>query len=457
MFNQNNLNFSSSVNNNLSVVLETAHLSQLTVVQENGESILKMSRWGRWFSPFYGWKKPDPKVEKICRELFTNICQTYSQEDLNLLSSLRNNNNNNQASGDDKDLQILFFKRFPQLNLSGAALDYSQISKTLQNHLSPQLKQLRLEKLQDTFVNSDEHKLKRKIAKACLALQCGLQHNHASKGTTGTIILKALNGKSLGVFKPGDAFLNLITRIKNFFKSHFWGQLYYLSPHPLAQPLAEVLAYQADLFFHFNLTPPSTIIEFDMMRGAFQLFLNKKSYQEGSEHVINDLHEEWLDVDDNPQKESLEKTIQLMSVFDFLIGNLDRHCENLFKKIENYDLKTTDNANSFIVRNPTQWGKKWLKNQYQWKNFPIASVPFHDSIRDHVRQELTQNKLQQFIDLMQQNALFKDFLTPELIDRFQERRLILERFINQTRSAPKDLGEIRSDEDIQKYLRPNYL
>ena len=78
----------------------------------------------------------------------------------------------------------------------------------------------------------------------------------SNKGATGRVIIRLLKGKAIAVFKPDRNYVSTVTKIKNWIKQTFGGQLYFLSQKNDAQSQAEVAAYRLDRHFGFNLSPP---------------------------------------------------------------------------------------------------------------------------------------------------------------------------------------------------------
>ncbi len=400
----------------------------------------------------------------------------------------------------DKAFHKLYFKILPKLNISPFSTD-GKMAKVVQNYLHPELAILRAEKKDRPALATDAaHKLKRKIAKAELAIMLG-HGSEANKGTTGTMLITDINNKPIGVHKISSADVPFGTKFKNFFRS-FFGQLSYLSQKTMAQPQAEKMAYLISRDFHFDLAPPSADAVLKN-KGVLQLFVSKErsysiisqvmasgeiltarkasaleiaainassigasvgaSVKPPSSTVRNDeaktISAEVVKTETHNYVEAIkeiekgafdqpltayteaEKTLfQKFALFDYLIGNLDRHEENWFVIFSAPDahgkrtlqhIKAIDNANAFPKKHPKPFMKKDPnvldslfspgRNQYKWKNLGLAEAKFTDETKEFIKRELSKERIEEVI----KNIVGKGKEMPDFFDANMLRLLYL--------------------------------
>lgn len=457
---------------NLHTLLETENVSNLEVIYENGHRVLQ-SRTGL-LAYLWRWKKPDEKVAWECAHLLKEMSQ--NQTVLGELNQKITNRIIPQSNSAQTYLQVLFFERFKQLQSDyNELLDYkTYITKDVQNALSPDVQECRKHKsrmaglkqsirdcenanqdpqklLKETIAEVETHALKSRIAKAKLTLNLGTQPL-GSKGATGTVILKFVNGKKLGVFKPGSAYANLSIRIKNFFKRWFFGQLYYLHRDPLAQPKAEVINYLFDRHFNFNrMSPPSQLVTLEERQGAFQLFLQETEFLEASDPDLQHFLE--MMTGDSKQDFPLLSPFQLMTIYDLLLMQLDRHLGNWgFNKSTFTHIRLIDNANSLIERHPNRWTKWLLRHQYEWKKFPLAQIPFRPDIRNFILNTLTDEAVRDFIQDLKKSSDFSSFLNTDIEHNILRQLTMLRRAALNRNASPATLAELRTEQEINAYI-----
>ena len=365
-------------------------------------------------------------------------------------------------------VEDLFFNILPQqkYNLS-TLIKYANIPKSdrklLENFLSKDIQSLRKAKEENPSLKSDpDHQIKRRIAKAKLAEEVGAKAISA-KGATGTLILKGLSGKSLAVFKLSESHVSWIVFVKNWFKANFGlGQLSFLSRKKMAQPLAEKASYIVSRELGFNLAPATERTEIGKKAGVFIIFIKNDKEEPFQEQAISDVKQAGqvvkterlkyqeaktaLEQEDNfanKTEYSPEEltTFQKFAVFDYLIGNLDRHTENWFVTIKDEKLqkiKTIDNANSFPKKLPRP-GSRALHNQYQWKNLGIAAQPWTDETKRFVKENLTPAKIDDLLKKIGKEI--SDFFEGDMKDLFIKRAAVIFQNIDTPQSA-KDLADI---------------
>jgi hypothetical protein len=408
------------------------------VTMDDQGNLKKKTIWNH-FTYFLGWKKS--KIDQERLRIIIETIKTMFNHDQYQLDKLETKSQYKKLIAKCSLLdKNLFIKIFPN----------KTNRKNVENYLSEELKIYREEKEKKSELKKDDqHQLKRKIVKARLALELGIQPNR-NKGANGTTILHSTTGKALGVFKVGEKDAPFIIRIKNMFKRILFGQLSHLKSSPLIQPQTEVACFLADTFFGFHLTPPSKMTLLGKKKGAFQLFL--KDYQEAKEKI---------DVFKNPKTKIIKgiDLFQKMAIFDYLIGNLDRHEENWLVKLTEdgsevslQELKMIDNANSLMKKNPSVFNKIWIKSQYKWKHLPLAQQLFSPELKEFVQKSFTPEKIEEFIDLL--NKKLPQLFDPVIEKLFRQRLLVIMHLMKQEKATPALLGSYVTNEEILNFLKP---
>lgn len=335
-----------------------------------------------------------------------------------------------------RHLSLLLFSLIPGLKRSPFSKQ-NKFPLIFQHLLSPELERLRLEKKNNPLLAATpEHILKRKIAKAQLALSLG-HGSAANKGTTGTRLVLDINNKPIGVHKVDHRDIPVSLQIKNLFQS-FFGQLSFLSKKSMARPQTEKMAYYFSRDLGFNLAPPSAnaLLKY---KGVLQLFVSHEK-TDGNPYSHPEYVEASAALDELNRNHftDTELTIfQKFTLFDFLIGNLDRHEENWFVIFETQPdgtkllthIKAIDNANAFPKKYPRPFHKKdptpldlYLspgRNQYKWKNLQIAKFPFTGEVKNFVKTNLSKENIQLFLD--KQKKDMPDFFDQNMIRLFLQR------------------------------------
>lgn len=334
------------------------------------------------------------------------------------------------------------------------------LKQYIENIFHPDIASLRENKQKLKAENAAENeiesvKLAIRIEKAKLSKYLGIDFL-SNKGATGTTLVRNLKGRYIGVFKPTHPHTPLQAKLLNSIKRIFGGQLYYLSHKTDAQSKAEVVAYMLDRHLGFGLTPSSEFLILDGKEGAFQSFF--KGFVEAKD-FMND--EGMIRVDTLPEISRMPPLQELtefqkVALFDFCIGNLDRHEENwgiaLIKtKHGGYReaLKVIDNANAFLCKNPSAEGK--VKNQYAWKNLNWARYPFTEEAKQFVEMNLKDEKFKEFFEGLKKDFRFSNFLSPEMEANAYQRLHVIQNLVSQENTTPAQLGSIVSDADMHLF------
>lgn len=349
-------------------------------------------------------REVDQKIDKTFYDLIAK-----AEEIIPSLST--NGFTQNERTQFDAGMHKLFYEIYPHMDYIKPFFKTNKMPKGVEGYLSPELKRLRAEK--DANINAEKtdemHKTSRKIAKGELAIKLG-RGIKKNKGASGTVIIKDINQKSVGVFKVSKDHLSIYDRIVNFCRS-FWGQLSCLSNQALAQPLSEYAAYLISKKLGFNLAPPSAQARINEMEGVFQVFVKHEK--------VGDLrikYQEVMEVIEKIKSKTIftleELTLfQKFAIFDYLIGNLDRHEENWFVTLEDdkiTHIKAIDNANSLPKKQPEK-GTRAATNQYAWKELPIAKVAFTEDTVKFVKDNLKPQQIENLIvELIQELDGFLD-------------------------------------------------
>jgi Phosphatidylinositol 3- and 4-kinase len=335
----------------------------------------------------------------------------------------------------NQDMTKLFKEIFPHMEIN--PFSQKKMAREIEEYFSEEIKRLRAEK---PYHKGDEaHKTARKIAKAKLAISLG-RGIEKNKGCSGSLIIQDINQKSIGVFKVSKKHLSIIDRIVHFFRS-FAGQVGCLSDRDLAQPQAEVAAYLFSKNLDFHLAPASQLIQLNNLEGVFQLYIREE--KNGKRSLEYQQAQEGIEQINNSISFSKEELIlfQKFAIFDYLIGNLDRHDENWLIAWENHiikHIKAIDNANAFPKVQPDK-NTVAARNQYLWKNLKIANEYFREETVQFVKDNLTPEKILAIISEL--NKVLPGFLEMEMERLLFRRAEDIWRMV-QTNHTPAQLAEV---------------
>lgn len=171
----------------------------------------------------------------------------------------------------------------------------------------------------------------------------------------------------------------------------------------LSKARAEVFAYYMARKLSFNncvgecIAPEAVILNLYGEWGVFIRFLD--GYQEPPPNI-----EPFL----NPNKKELYN-FQMLAIYDFLIGNLDRHKDNIFIKENFEDFRCIDQGNSFPYTNPKP-GSISGRNMYLWTKFEVAKEAFLPEIKTHIRDNLNKKEFENCLFRIIPNDLYNNFI-----------------------------------------------
>lgn len=403
------------------------------------------------------------------------------------------------------EMDRLFKKIYPhvEINPFKSTSPYTKMPKIVQNFFSPELKRLREDKQKASIEgmgDQEKKKTQRKIAKGGLAINLG-RGVKANKGATGTLIIKDINGKPVGIHKVSEKDVPLWTRIKNIIKSIFGGQLSCLSKAHLAQPRSERAAYLVSRELGFGVAPSSLEATIQNKVGVFQVFVNKnkdrgavsdvkntvfelKKYKKPLTSIKNGngedqtLYPKGKDEDSYIEAEKeVTKHIRMIdqvdkkgmfyeselilfqkfAIFDYLIGNLDRHGLNWLitvspdKKITS--IRAVDNANAFPKKQPAK-NSSAAKNQYAWKSFNIAEQEFTHIVKQFVKDNLNPDKIKNVIKVIKEDLKGNSeedpgFLDNDMEELFIKRANVIFNLIEKNNQSPATLANISTLEEME--------
>lgn len=312
---------------------------------------------------------------------------------------------------------------------------------------------LRTEKKANKALRKDpDHVLARRIAKGMLAIDLGVALKNTKEGIHPSYYIKSVNGKPQGVFKPQGA-PSIKENILKFFQQ---GQRQFLNPGFFSETCAEKAAdiIARELHMDYLNVPPVKILKMleDREEGAFLVFAKKVDLAKHHMGKINgktSYSEEELNI------------FQSFVIFDFLLGNLDRHDENWMVEFDGEIKRIVpiDNANSFPQLNHGIQNVNAWQNQYAWKRCSIAKLPFTEKMKAFVRENVHSNNIERIItkiisdpDILRLYGN-KLFLTEEAQTGLRNRAAALMKIIHREGFTPEQLAGYWNDDRIQKSLQ----
>ena len=261
-----------------------------------------------------------------------------------------------------------------------------------------------------------------------------------AQGANGARVLKDLTGKRIAIFKAPIPYEK--KTYVHIAKSVF-GQNRLLNQRDnLAESFNEYVGYKFSSHFGFHIAPPAKMVTINGEVGALIHFLDGFRELKGQNDFLNR----------ETYTEQEQRLWQLLSLFNFLIGNLDPHTENIFVKVKNgylQDVRMIDFGNTMIQYNP-DFGTRG--HQGDWGKHKIAEFEFLPDVLTFIRDNLSQDRLEQFISTISRER-FK-YWTPQMESLLRDRFAILNQCVLSGQiSSPKSLSQIHTTSDFDRLLK----
>jgi hypothetical protein len=291
-----------------------------------------------------------------------------------------------------------------------------------------------------SYLPSTEEQVESVKLQAELALKLGVKPQKNKKGVNGSIIYYDTSYKPLGIFKR-ELTIESWSEWFRTLLAHFFGfrRQNDLCQHEQAH--AEIAASIADEVFSIGLVPHTRIVELEGRKGSFMLW----------EQNVKDAAS--FDFRRKPTDRELH-LFQLMTVYDFLFGNLDRHGENWLVRANKASnqidtIAMIDNGNSFPEKFPhSLFDYFGFQHMYEWKSHPWAKYPFQETVLDHLR-NLSSWKIREFVDKVSSQLGF-NFLSGKRLDNFKLRASLLRELHSFANFVPADLGKLRFEKQVEQ-------
>ena len=279
-----------------------------------------------------------------------------------------------------------------------------------------------------------------------LAIKLGIPPKK-NKGFQGSIICLDYQRKPIGIFKKERSSNSLSSNVRRIFQTFlgFVRNQTLLSRHEKTH--AEVAASVGDKTFSMGgFVPLTRLVTINGARGSLQLWSN--GMIEAAE----------FNRKEEPDQEELY-LFQIMVVYDFLFGNLDRHLENwllgLSKMQKLERIAMIDNGSILPEELPTDsyFDYPARKSMYRWKDHPWSKYPFQEKILSRMR-ELTNDQIDDYIADIRK-ALpdqGEEFLSEKRIDNLRLRASLLRSIgrSDNTTLTPFDLGQAYTATRLEK-------
>ncbi len=213
----------------------------------------------------------------------------------------------------------------------------------------------------------------------------------------------------------------------------------------LGQQFAEVAAHKFDQAMGFNLAPAATMAEIKGQHGAFIAFLGGYKELKSVEAPLQARRS---------FSEHEKKVWQMMSVFKFVIGDMDPHSENIFVKTDEdgkiAEIRVIDHGNSFIEKNPGSWGSKG--NQGHWGKYNISKEAFVPEVIDFIQNQLTEDSFESF--LKEIGGERQEFMSQGMLHNQLMRLAVLKECVAKGKiKTAEELARIHTQQDFQKHLK----
>ena len=406
------------------------------IVSKDGNQLIKKSFWNR-FSYALGFERlsQDTKMGEFINGIVDKL-QTH----LDLF----------QSTDQKEALRTLVFNKLGALNKQ--QFDRGHLSKEMQHLLSEGLKDAREKNTvlkqalrADPTVSPEgllKAKYERRLEVIHLASKLGMEAiSNTARGATSFRFCN-LKGKEIAIFKQRDT---------GFWKASFvkkMGILYrramgYRRQSDLVAKhrdpyYTEVAACFADRFFDIGLTPETHIADIKGVKGSLQVFV--KGYFTAKETNFK------------PLKDATSEEISLFQrfvIFDYFLGNLDRHLENwLVKPAEGgkgmANIALIDHEHSFPEEQPTG-ARKYnyaRKHQYEWADLPLSKASFTEE--NCLLMKKMASEVEKFIESTNNDPELTGYFSENMIVNLRTRARALEKAAMSPTSTPAMLRSATS-------------
>lgn len=296
------------------------------------------------------------------------------------------------------------------------------------------------------------------LAKAKLALMLGKDVSYTDSGSTGTMLLKDIKGKVVGVLKKFENSQKqmaprIVSKVFNvcrsFFNSYFSQEkslAHIIDIQPKNEYLASMLAVNLKMY---EIVPLSVITPIVLKNeshvGVFIEFIDSQYYQNAREDLL-------FLLDSGPNID----VFQEMVIWDFFIGNLDRKLENLliYRNMNQSSLWTSplyciDNANIFPIEGPAFTNA----NMYSWGKVQIAQQQFTTKSKELVQHLLENKHLLQNVFSRVERLFNSPVILKDGADFLENRLNILHKILQNEINTPMELSIYRTRTLINKTLK----
>lgn len=246
-----------------------------------------------------------------------------------------------------------------------------------------EVQKLRQEKKQDPeLVKTESHILARKVAKAKFAYRLGIKPIQTSTGVHASQFMRSTSGKKVGVFKTSDLRVSNIRRTwRETCAKINVGHEVVLSEGKYAQIASEKVAFMIKSKLgpsYFSLAPVkighfSNETNEKTEQGAFLVFCKNASL---AQMAINSINKTTFTPDE-------VRAYHSAFLFDFMLGNLDRHDRNWMVTTEGTKVTNVlliDNANILPIREPSIMNFIATKARFKWKQLNVSRLPIPEEI-----------------------------------------------------------------------------
>lgn len=312
-----------------------------------------------------------------------------------------------------------------------------------------------------------------RVAEARLVSALGVGPKKTEGGATGSITYEGFDGKRIGIFKPKQENMNTKRKVEHSVKKMIgWNRQVFHCRNQGKIPAmySEISASVADSYFGTNLVPATRFAKLNDLEGSFMIWSD--NHKEAVDYKSLKLKEASAPLASAPEKTKETVEFQKMVVFDYLIGNLDRHNKNWIIQQDSKgtisSVKAIDNANAFLTSNPTSGGEDRIvrQKQYAWKSFPLAEKPFvlkDPEIKEIFNKLKDENCVDILIDQLRTELLKHNsgdevnaFLSPEMREHLEQRIEVLKKLETCAPAdypiTPQFLASLSTDEAINIFL-----